>query len=116
MRTRARTNTNLNEGSHHFFEYRFDDVSEDSDSSLSSDDDESKETPAQVDETLQAVAEEEQEDGGAAEETGARIPEKKAKSSSRFAIGNDFFKTKAGCREEMVDLRFRSTRRRTVDT
>ena len=94
---RTKTGMNMNEGTHHFFEYRFDDASYDSDSSLSSDDDgEDEKTSAQPTSPLQAVQEEEEEQQqttGVADDAGAKAQEKNA-SRSRFTIGNDYFKTK----------------------
>ena len=88
---RARTGTNRNEGSHRFFEYKFDDASSDSDSSLSSDDDEATIKKPQLPDLR---PEEQHEDIVPAEVAGDLPPEKTGPSRSRFTIGNDFFKTK----------------------
>ena len=93
---RTRTKTNLNDGTHGLFEYKFGDVSSDSDSSLSSDEEEGG--LAKDLQLPQTVQEEEQEDDEAKEEpvaqSQAQADSRPERSYSRFAIGNDWFRTK----------------------
>ena len=88
---RRRTNTQPNMSSRNPFEYTFEPVSSDSDSSMSSDDDEEplKDQPVQVG---AQVGDEKGTSRG--QEDGLQKSESKAYSNSRFAIGNGFFKTK----------------------
>ena len=100
--TRTRTTTNLSEGTRGLFEYKFGDVSSDSDSSLSSDDEEGgPNKDLQLPQTVQEEEEEEEEEvkeTAEADESGA-LPQAQThnrpeRSNSRFAIGNDWFRTR----------------------
>ena len=83
-RGRGVTSSPINGGKRDAFEYKFDYTPSDSDSSSSSDgEDESYPTPLM-----------EKAESKLQEDTPADKAEKKAHGHSRFAIGNDFFKTK----------------------
>ena len=89
---RRRTATTMNTGRRDPFEYKFEPISSDSESSLSSEDEEEAPVSQPMPEQVEEV--EEEKDPSAREEQAAKKPEKKRHPRSRFAIGNDFFKTK----------------------
>ena len=90
---RTRTNTQPQKGGRDPFEYTFEPASSDSESSMSSDDDDDEEPPRE--QSINPMQQDEEtEDHTSGNEKAPLTEEQKRRTTSRFAIGNGFFRTK----------------------